>query len=448
MPKLILEVVMYVPAKRVLLALNAALLFRPIPRKRARVLESGAAASTSVAKVPTKRPRQTRKGRVDGFLMLLPIEIFSEILGWSHPGDLLALSRTNKSFRRVLIQRSSQFMWRRAENNLAEMGLPECPPHTNEPSYAALLFTKNCTVSSLKLRGLRLPIGPQKSRFGLVNYCFLEDARRIDVKRAELEASGNVVLMEDWVCAQYEAMDDRFVHGVKLYDFLRKWQSDEKAEAIISERKNAIKKRAIEQSIPDVDGFDNIHRSVYVLWKTIVEQPKPLTEHRWKTLKPIIAEILEESEFCHFEEEDVTRQRICSERLSELLSQTASEYMPLKPIAKALGTDAVPTSAPAASTDRMYQFVLSPHPNSADALKWDCLKLFKCANYGRHQTDEIFGQRLETISTEIENWRTKVMTELGQMVSTSDTRRKKNGNDVRLVVSTYFQITVRALLLF
>ncbi|KAG8725519.1 hypothetical protein FRC09_013758 [Ceratobasidium sp. 395] len=279
-------------------------------------------------------------------------------------------------------------------------------------------------------------IGPQTDGFGLTNYCFLRDARRIDVKRAELMASGNVSLVEDWVCAQYEAMDDRFLHGVKLYDFLRKWEFDEKAEAIISERKDAIKKRTIEQSIPDVEGFDNIHRSVYVLWKTIVEQPRPVTERGWKMLKPVVAKVLDESQFCHYDDEDVNRQRICSERLSELLGQIASEYMPLKPIATALGIDAVSTSAPAASTDRIYYLMLTPHPNQADALEWECLRLFENADFSRHQTDEIFGQRSDIIAAEIESWRIKVITELGQIVSVSNSGRKKKRNDVRLMQNT------------
>jgi hypothetical protein len=112
-----------------------------------------------------KAKRGTRRDRVEGFFMSLPIDIFAEVRGFSsmpvldylievipqivshsYPGDLLALARTNKSFRFILMRRSAVNMWRRAEGNLSYMGFPRCPPHMIEPSYAALLFTKNCTV--------------------------------------------------------------------------------------------------------------------------------------------------------------------------------------------------------------------------------------------------------------------------------------------------------------
>ncbi|KAG9075611.1 hypothetical protein FS749_012713 [Ceratobasidium sp. UAMH 11750] len=243
----------------------------PISKKRARIQGRDSPPKINKATKRPKRSRQTRRDRVDGFFVSLPIEIFTEILCWSYPGDFLSLARTNKSFRDVLMRRSSRFIWRRAESNLASMGLPPCPPHMDEPAYATLLFTKNCTTCGKSTKSrldlylyvrLCLPcrktqiadvgdfpdgiidlipcsisIGPQVGGLDFANYCFLKDARRIDTERAELEASGNVAALEDWQCVQYEAMEERYLHGVKVYDFLRKWEYNEETETVIRERK-------------------------------------------------------------------------------------------------------------------------------------------------------------------------------------------------------------------
>ncbi|KAG8784600.1 hypothetical protein FRC12_018511 [Ceratobasidium sp. 428] len=86
------------------------------------------------------------KGKQGGLrdLMNMPLDIFTEIAYLLSPGDLVSLSRSNKYFRNLLLQRSAVQIWRRAESNMP--GLPPCPPGICEPQYAALLFSKNCTL--------------------------------------------------------------------------------------------------------------------------------------------------------------------------------------------------------------------------------------------------------------------------------------------------------------
>ncbi|KAF8602604.1 hypothetical protein BDV93DRAFT_443874, partial [Ceratobasidium sp. AG-I] len=62
--------------------------------------------------------------------------------------DVLSLARTSKSFRKVLMSRSSTGVWRAAISNVK--GLPPCPSAVSEPRYTAFVFTLPCTVS-LKL---------------------------------------------------------------------------------------------------------------------------------------------------------------------------------------------------------------------------------------------------------------------------------------------------------
>ncbi|KAG8692272.1 hypothetical protein FRC08_009881 [Ceratobasidium sp. 394] len=193
--------------------------------------------------------------------------------------------------------------------------------------------------------------------FDFTNYCFLKDARRIDTERAELEASGNVAALEDWECVQFEAVGDRFRHGAKVYDFLRIWEYNEETETIIRERKNMIAAKAVPQLVRSLSELDGIHPSVYVEWKTLVEQPRPLTESTWKALRPKLKDILWESDDWNLAESDARMQQMCFERLSELLIEIGGEHDLFKAIAITLGVDAVPTSAPVASTNHMYELV-------------------------------------------------------------------------------------------
>ncbi|KAF8604801.1 hypothetical protein BDV93DRAFT_411893, partial [Ceratobasidium sp. AG-I] len=58
--------------------------------------------------------------------------------------DILALARTTKPIRKLLMRRPSAHIWRTAIANME--GLPCCPTALSEPKYVALLFTTNCTV--------------------------------------------------------------------------------------------------------------------------------------------------------------------------------------------------------------------------------------------------------------------------------------------------------------
>ncbi|KAF8602467.1 hypothetical protein BDV93DRAFT_444044, partial [Ceratobasidium sp. AG-I] len=69
------------------------------------------------------------------------------ITSHANPVDLLYLARSCKALRGILMKRSSIQMWRAAENNV--LGLPNCPEDIAAPFYAALAFTKDCTVSTV-----------------------------------------------------------------------------------------------------------------------------------------------------------------------------------------------------------------------------------------------------------------------------------------------------------
>ncbi|KAI0786961.1 hypothetical protein C8Q75DRAFT_892810 [Abortiporus biennis] len=90
-------------------------------------------------KQPVKRVR--RKGVLKDMLEM-PLDILFEIFGELKPQDLLALSRTTKDFRNLLISKSSVRFWKAAFENAPE--LPPPFPGMNEIKFANLLFSNHC----------------------------------------------------------------------------------------------------------------------------------------------------------------------------------------------------------------------------------------------------------------------------------------------------------------
>lgn len=78
-------------------------------------------------------------------ICLLNISILRQILSHLLPNDLLNLARTTKSFRALLMSRSSEnVLWRASRKRVD--GLPEYPPFMSEPAYANFLFGTCCDV--------------------------------------------------------------------------------------------------------------------------------------------------------------------------------------------------------------------------------------------------------------------------------------------------------------
>jgi hypothetical protein len=69
------------------------------------------------------------------------------------PLDLLNLSRSCRSFRRILLNRTSTPLWRASRRNVA---LPDLEDGSDEPAYASLMYDKFCMVRRLSFGSLEL----------------------------------------------------------------------------------------------------------------------------------------------------------------------------------------------------------------------------------------------------------------------------------------------------
>lgn len=113
----------------------------------------------SIQRLPLEMPK-SRQGH-PSTLLELPVEIFAQVslfyccISPSYhstaqiaillmPDSMVALARTNKSLRNLLMSRSAIQIWRVTIRNVE--GLPPCPPSHCEPYYSALLFSPYCSV--------------------------------------------------------------------------------------------------------------------------------------------------------------------------------------------------------------------------------------------------------------------------------------------------------------
>ncbi|RDX56849.1 hypothetical protein OH76DRAFT_1395991 [Lentinus brumalis] len=109
------------------------------PRKRTKKVQHETPGE-SAAQIARRNIRGRRGGLKD--MPGMPLDILIEIFGFMHPRDLLNLARTSKSFRALLMSRSSHAMWRASIEGVE--GLPKCPPYMSEPEYINLLFFPHC----------------------------------------------------------------------------------------------------------------------------------------------------------------------------------------------------------------------------------------------------------------------------------------------------------------
>ncbi|KAF8549177.1 hypothetical protein OG21DRAFT_1470336 [Imleria badia] len=87
---------------------------------------------------PSKKRRRGKPSE----LCQLNLDVLFLIAAYIHPIDLLNLARTCKSLRDLLMDRSSEFVWKTARQQVK--GLPACPADLTEPEYANLVFYARC----------------------------------------------------------------------------------------------------------------------------------------------------------------------------------------------------------------------------------------------------------------------------------------------------------------
>ncbi|KAG9082263.1 hypothetical protein FRC07_014260, partial [Ceratobasidium sp. 392] len=283
-------------------------------------------------------------------IFLLPIEVFTEVASYLLPLDVIHLARSCKYLRGLLMGRSAQHIWELALHNVP--GLPPCPKDLCEPQYAALVFSKFCSMCGVPVVK---PMDPYLN-VRLCNACREENIDEVEPEhlrvyipqslrahdvpnpclRAEVDAIAkayaravNLVLEGNrsephpearaWAEERAEINFARMEFGLEVAAFL-----DDMAEARTREleeakgqRRQELKRRLEKSGWEESDW--TFPQQVARKWATLVESPKPLTNRGWQTLYPKLIPYLEKNQGFQTERFKTDRRRRRERRMRALL---------------------------------------------------------------------------------------------------------------------------------
>ncbi|KAG8732742.1 hypothetical protein FRC11_011165 [Ceratobasidium sp. 423] len=302
----------------------------------------------------TQRDALVRRtqGKLAG-LLVLPVELFTEVTRHLSPTDIISLSRSNKFFRGILMQRSAGHIWRTALQNVPD--LPPCPNDLCEPQYAALLFTKYCSlcggsairsmdpylnvrlcntcreeqlvcVSEIRPEGLNRLIHQSSISFikpgrNQVGTCLRAEKEEIEGIWADIIA-GNAQLDEGtiaWVKETTKACKERTEYAKVLEYYLNNVADARSQELnqLKEQRRQEIKRRLEESGWEEQDWlFPMLWADE---WTSLVEAPKPLTDRVWQKLYPQLIPFLEKNRNRHIAKSKAHRRIERKRRLHNLL---------------------------------------------------------------------------------------------------------------------------------
>ncbi|KAI0027917.1 hypothetical protein K488DRAFT_90305 [Vararia minispora EC-137] len=309
--------------------------FEEKPVKRRRTTTNGTPKRTNAATPPTgsvnasasatKKGRSRLQGRLENMLAM-PLDVLYEIFCLLQPADLLALSRTSKNFRTILMTRNSATVgaWKSARANMSVPG-PEPPSNMSEPAWANLLYggshcwscsSKNvqridfglrrrmcmsCAKSNLVYKSTFKRKCPEldESLMDLLPYThyggwshghasngrFYWMPSLYDMSRrvAELRKGRNGLTAVRNFREERLLIVDEIMQGVNEYE---KWaekvghtRSEERSQGK-EHRRNQIMARLIDS------GYDKIDMGREFKMRSEFQSDKPLTETGWKRMQP------------------------------------------------------------------------------------------------------------------------------------------------------------------
>ncbi|CAE6435101.1 unnamed protein product [Rhizoctonia solani] len=260
--------------------------------------------------------RPSDNGPATILLMNLPVEVLIEVARYIHPLDLIMLSRVNKFFRELFMDKRSALVWRSARENLP--GLPACPSETSEPQYAAMLFAKRCStcggyapremnpvlmirlcshcweeelVSAHRVTDASLlsvinaPV-PGQSRTWK-SWCLYKEARAVKIKLNELTEAGDEEALRQWKEERYELVQTRRKNAEPLEKWLVKRERERARDRheLRASNKKEIESRLIELGWEKGDFvcYDRWRRKE---WNSAITTMKAITDKVWDNLLP------------------------------------------------------------------------------------------------------------------------------------------------------------------
>ncbi|KAF8597030.1 hypothetical protein BDV93DRAFT_527716 [Ceratobasidium sp. AG-I] len=392
---------------------------------------------TAQATKPVNRKKRVQGGQGKPIgLTDVPTEVLTEIALRLMPGDIVMLARVNKFFRSLLMRRSAAYVWRGAMQNLPQ--LPACPPNMCEPHYLSLIYCETCSLCgnsafrrmdgalcvrlckqcSDKSTVLRCTL-PLEIR-DLVNYSFhivattftcMNDwvlRREVDSVTTELEAmkkSQSDSAIRGWKQRRKEDLSERRLWAGKLQVFFKFLDSEQQAKL---DGQKAERRSQIKQNLVDL-GFDakdfHSNRSNEREWNRMVEQPKPLSDRTWKTIRPKLVPIIEANQAARLAREKVERKQEKDNTLARLLAGLENARPPLIET-QIINPCYIPSSRFGASTTKVTHHHL--FPALGDILECPIVKHLNGEVVSATEMETRFKEHREEIVAFISAWTSRV----------------------------------------
>ncbi|KEP55695.1 hypothetical protein V565_001510 [Rhizoctonia solani 123E] len=396
---------------------------------------------------PRKRTRKdagrAHSKRMRGFLaeiVNVPMDIFAQIMSFLQPIDIHSLARTNKKFRRLLMNRSARNIWRMAERNVPN--LPSCPNHLTEPQYASLIFGKWCSMcggtanvsrrmdefllvrpcAGCRERGIvglsfipekvhpyiRLSYIIRSSIQSSPCYGLMDDINSVVSTMFELAAEGDAVKTDEWQEGRLQQISKEKMFGLKLLNYLNRVEEEreEKIQELKEERFAAVKARLMAEGwewidcqvdFDDEDGYSVLQRE----WDRLVLQPKPLTSRTWENIKPKVLSIAKAYRSYRLEAEKNYR--------------TLERRVALGDLVTAIGDEEPRVIRLAPEHDQssnQLESLTIPFPKRSHALKLRTLRQLAEEDISSSLAEERFMSQRQEIIHDLRNWQSSVAAEL------------------------------------
>ncbi|KAF8186009.1 hypothetical protein BJ912DRAFT_1043290 [Pholiota molesta] len=275
-----------------------------------------------------------------GLLPSVPLDVLFEIFSHLAPLDILRLARTTKELRRLLLHRSSTFVWKATLSNVE--GLPACPEDLSLPCWTNLIFDRhcqNCLTNNVKKCDFALRVRYckkcakdkllQQSSFdrnvklhqiilkcipfsnwnsGFVPYCTVADRNKLLDDLEIASSSENPSARSEFVAKRRAEVKARLAHARECKKWvegvfrIRECELEDARKA----RADAIRGELIKLGYrAELEFLDELQARVCAInpWPTItlfeqhplVKPPKPLTEKAWAAMKDEMLEYMTEA---------------------------------------------------------------------------------------------------------------------------------------------------------
>ncbi|CUA68900.1 hypothetical protein RSOLAG22IIIB_08148 [Rhizoctonia solani] len=235
---------------------------------------------------------QTKHQNPRGF-MNLPPEILILIATRMLPSDIIALARTTKLLRSILMSRSSISIWHQSMKNVK--GLPPRPKDVSEPYYIAFLYMNECSLcgsdpvvllDTSNIMRLCQPCSDSKHSYISSStpesrvvlellpgpYIFREGFLRTLAEYQELVKSNDEAALAAWVSSKKAAVAKRNELSLILSTFIYEWE-----RKLLEEREMQIRNRLMDIGWTQRDMMIN-DAICQMRWSMLVQRPLPQTD--------------------------------------------------------------------------------------------------------------------------------------------------------------------------